>query len=408
MQYNVTNAGWFPIYDIKSKNIKSPLTITYKANLYQQTGTDWQNVAITLSTGDPNINNLKPDLNPKYLNFTHHRYKNNYRTQNQGYKYNPMIKRVTGVITDSQGQPLPGATIIEKGTSNGTQTDFDGKYSIVIQKGKELSFSYIGFTNTTAPIHSSMINIQLEEDETQLDEVVITARGSSLNGRINDLFAKKEAKKEYNQVVETKEQGIINTQFKIKKKYTINSNSDITVIQIDNFDMKADYQYYVTPEVNENVFLTAKLGSWEQFNLLAGEANIYFEGSFAGKTNIDPLATTDSITVSLGIDPNIIVKREQLTNFKNTSFTGSNRIINSGYKIEIKNNKQHKIRIAIEDRIPISQNKEIKLDNIDTGNSLYNNKTGMMIWKLDIAPNQKEEKKFSYQVKYPKNRYINL
>ncbi len=319
-----------------------------------------------------------------------------------------MIKRVTGVITDSQGQPLPGATIIEKGTSNGTQTDFDGKYSIVIQKGKELSFSYIGFTNTTAPIHSSMINIQLEEDETQLDEVVITARGSSLNGRINDLFAKKEAKKEYNQVVETKEQGIINTQFKIKKKYTINSNSDITVIQIDNFDMKADYQYYVTPEVNENVFLTAKLGSWEQFNLLAGEANIYFEGSFAGKTNIDPLATTDSITVSLGIDPNIIVKREQLTNFKNTSFTGSNRIINSGYKIEIKNNKQHKIRIAIEDRIPISQNKEIKLDNIDTGNSLYNNKTGMMIWKLDIAPNQKEEKKFSYQVKYPKNRYINL
>ena len=74
----------------------------------------------------------------------------------------------------------------------------------------------------------------------------------------------------------------------------------------------------------------------------------------------------------------------------------------------IKNNKQNNITITIEDRIPISQNKEIRLDNILTGDSVYNDKTGILQWKLDIASNQNAEREFSYQVKYPKNKRVNL
>ncbi len=407
IRYNVANAGWFPLYDIKSNSTESPLNITYKANVYQQTGTDWKNANIILSTGDPNTNNLKPDLNPKYLNFTYRGYRKGYTINKYSYKYNPTIRRVSGIITDKQGMPLPGVNVIEKGTTNGIQTGFDGRYTINIQGGRELSFSYLGFNNKTIPIHSSSIDVKLDESLKSLEEVVVT---SKLRGKIRGISSteRKEEKKEYNQIVETKESGITSTRFKIKKKYTINSNADITVIVIDKFDMKADYQYYTAPELNENVFLTAKLGNWEQFNLLAGEANIYFEGSFAGKTNIDPLATTDSLTISLGVDPNIVVKRELLDNFKSKSFTGNNRIINRGYKISIKNNKQNKIFITLEDRMPVSQNKEIKLDNINSSNAKYDTKTGIMTWKLDISSKQKVEKQFSYQVKYPKNKQITL
>lgn len=411
IRYNVTNAGWFPLYDIKSKSTDTPINIAYKANVYQQTGTDWKNASIILSTGDPNTNTIKPDLYTKYLNFTYRNHRNKYKTKNYGYKYNPTIRRVIGVVTGEQGLPLPGVNVIEKGTSNGVQTDFDGKYAINIQGGRELSFSYLGYSNKVVPVYSSSINIKLEPDTVSLDEVVTVTKGvsKSLVGRISGVSINKEQEiKEYNQIVATKETGITNTRFKIKKKYTIHSNADITIIEIDNFNIKSDYQYYSTPELNENVFLTAKLGNWEQYNLLAGEANIYFEGSFAGKTNIDPLATTDSLTISLGMDPNIIVKREQLDNFKSKSFTGSNRVIHRAYKISIKNNKQNKISITLEDRIPISQNKEIKLDNIITGSSKYGSKTGIINWKLDISPGQKIEKQFSYQVKYPKNKRINL
>ncbi len=412
IRYNVTNAGWFPIYDIKSKSTEAPLSIDYKANVYQQTGTDWKNVNVILSTGDPNTNNLKTNLNPKYLNFTYGNYRKSNAVNRYSYKYNPTIRKVSGIVSDQRGLPIPGVNIIEKGTTNGTQTDFDGRYTLTTQEGKELSFSYVGFINETIPIHSSLMNVKLEEDTAALEEVVVTAYGTSsfgqYKGSSRSYASRKKEKKDYNQVVEVKEEGITNTKFKIKKKYSIKSNADITVLVIDNFDMKADYRHYVAPELNENVFLTATLGNWEQFNLLAGEANIYFEGSYAGKTNIDPLATTDSLTVSLGVDPNIIVKREQLNNFKSKSFTGGNRIVDRGYKISIKNNKQNSVFITLEDRIPISQNKEIKLDDIDTSDSEYNTKTGILKWKLDISPNQKTEKLFSYQVKYPRGKRINL
>src|SRR5690606_40818647 len=99
------------------------------------------------------------------------------------------------------------------------------------------------------------------------------------------------------------------------------------------------YQYYAAPELNENLFLTATIKNWEKFDLLTGEANIYFEGSYAGKSIINPQATADSLNLSLGIDPNIIVKREKLENFKSKSFLGATRIVDKGYKLEVKDRK---------------------------------------------------------------------
>jgi len=396
IKYNVTDAGWFPLYDIKSKDTDTPLKITYKANVYQKTGTDWENTKVILSTGDPNTNNIKPKLSTKYLNFSYGRDKRRTPINRYETTYNPNMKTVSGIVTDQTGLPLPGANVIEKGSSNGVVTDFDGRYSIHIQKGKELSFSYIGYTTRNVTINNSNVNVGLQENLMALEEVVVTAYGSSrLKGKTSKPKVKRK-KETYNATVTSKEEGMTNTRFVIKKKYTIKSNSDITTIEIDNFEMKAKYQYYAAPELNENVFLTATLGNWEQFNLLAG------------KTNIDPQATTDSLTVSLGTDPNIIIKREPLQNFKHKSFTGSNRIVDLGFTIELKNNKQNTIQLILEDRIPISQNKEIKVDNIATKDAAYDSKTGILKWKLTIQPKSRLEKQFSYQLKYPKSKRINI
>ncbi len=412
IQYNVTQAGWFPLYDIKSQSIKDPIKMAYKANVYQQTGTPWNNVNITLSTGDPNTNNIKPNVSPKYLNFSYGSNRQQNAIKRYGYQYNPTVKTINGIVLDDGGLPLPGVNVIEKGTSNGTQTDFDGRYTLEVADGRELSFSYIGFSSQSLPIYSSVMNISLEEDTSVLDEVVIAGYSTSgSSGRYSPRSSytrKKEKKEYYNEVVEVKEEGITNTRFKIKKKYSIPSNADITIIEIDNFEIRTDYNHYVAPELNENVFLTAKLANWEQFNLLAGEANIYFEGSYAGKTNIDPLHTTDTLTVSLGVDPNIVVKREQLKNFKSKNFTGNSKIVNRAYKITIKNNKKSNINITVEDRIPVSQNKDIKLDEVQTDQAVYDSKKGIMTWKLDVQANQKLEKQFSYQVKHPRSRRISL
>ena len=68
LSYEVPNANWYPTYDIRAKDVNSPIGITYKANVSQQTGEDWKNVKLTLSTGNPSVNGTKPELNPYYLN----------------------------------------------------------------------------------------------------------------------------------------------------------------------------------------------------------------------------------------------------------------------------------------------------------------------------------------------------
>ena len=86
--------------------------------------------------------------------------------------------RVTGKVTDRTGMPLPGVNVLEKGTTNGSITDVDGKYIINVAKGKTLQFSYIGFTTQEVKVSSNQINVTLQEDLQSLEEVVVIGYGS--------------------------------------------------------------------------------------------------------------------------------------------------------------------------------------------------------------------------------------
>jgi TonB-dependent SusC/RagA subfamily outer membrane receptor len=477
IKYNVSNAGWFPVYDLKATKINAPIQLAYKAHVYQTTGNNWKNIKLTLSTGDPNTNNNKPDLQPKYLNFINRysTYNRNRATKRVPYKYNPFIQSISGIVTDESG-PLPGVSVVIKGTSIGTQTDFNGRYTLKANGGKELQFSFVGMQTETLPIYSSAMNVNLEADHNVLDEVVVSAYGkkkspasiysalagkarginirgySSVKANANLLFVVDGIpvdKSFYNNlnegdiesvevlrgasasslygnrakngviVIKTKknkatsngdiiEQGITNTRFEIKKEYSIPTDGNITVIEIDNYSVPANYAYVTAPIINENVFLTAKIGNWEQYNLLPGEANVYFEGSYSGKTIINPQAVTDSLTVSLGSDPAIVVKRTQFNNFKKNSFIGNNKFINRAYEIEIKNNKNSTVMLTISDRIPVSQHKDIKVETIETGTAIYQRKKGLLTWTLQLPANQSKKVGFSYTLKYPKYKRVNL
>lgn len=486
VSYQIQDAGWIPNYDIKSKDIHTPLFLTYKAHVYQKTGHDWDNVKITLSTGNPNINVAKPTISAKYLNFTNGYQNRNVRaTQRSRYVFNPLVKKVTGTVVDQTGVPLPGVNIVLKGTTTGVQTDFDGYFSINVENGQELVASYIGQRSQQVPVYSSVMNIRMEEDESALEEVIVSAMGikrekkalgyavstinsEDLTGRVAgvkigngsnvpirgmnsirtnstplyvvdgvplsdfeegdldmdeiqsvEVLKGRSATELYGNrgvngivVITTKKSSIqdevTNTKFIIKKPYSIASDGDITAIEINTFKLEAEYEYFAAPIVNQNVFLTATFSNWEQFNLMPGEASVYFKGTYAGKTTIDPYTTKKEMTVSLGIDQNITVTRKQNKDFKNKSFTGSNRILNRLYDLEAKNNKATSINLKLMDRVPISQNNAIKVSDIETFNAHYDDKKGLVTWKINLKAKETVKESFSFRVKYPKEKRISI
>ncbi|MEO1010804.1 MAG: mucoidy inhibitor MuiA family protein [Bacteroidota bacterium] len=475
--YLVKDAGWIPGYDIKSEKLNAPLSMTYKAHVYQKTGIDWEDVTVTLSTGNPNLSEVKPNLVTHYLNFVSSGYRSPGQTVKSKYVYNPAVKKVAGTVTDASGQPLPGCSVVVKGTSQGTQTDFDGYYSLEVRDGQELVFSYLGFKNLQQPIYSSIMNIRMDEDAEALEEVVATGYGGrrqeaqlssavssvpieqlsgttpgiSIRGQgslknikpplyiidgvpvmdheAGDLdqseiksvevlsnhtaLALYGTRASHGVIVITTRESVVReeittTKFQIRKAQSIVSDGDLTTITIHSFELEAEYTYLAAPVVNENVFLTATFKDWEQHNLLPGEANLYFAGSYAGKSTLDPYTTKKEMVVSLGVEPNISVARKAQRNFKGKSFVGGNRILERSYTLEIKNNKTEKVRISVMDRIPVSQQKEIKVEDIKTFDAQYNMNKGILTWELYLGQKARAEKEFSYKVKYPKYRRISI
>ena len=97
---------------------------------------------------------------------------------------------VTGTIIDEAGLPLPGANVIEKGTTNGTQTDFDGNYTLNVAEGATLVFTYVGFKRQEVVVGGqSTINLTLTEDAAALDEVIVTGYSAQTRGDITGSVA---------------------------------------------------------------------------------------------------------------------------------------------------------------------------------------------------------------------------
>ena len=98
---------------------------------------------------------------------------------------------VKGVVVDANGEPVIGANVVEKGTTNGTITDMEGRFTISVARNAVLEVSYIGFKNQQVTANSDNLNITLREDSEQLDEVVVigygTARKGDLTGPISSV-----------------------------------------------------------------------------------------------------------------------------------------------------------------------------------------------------------------------------
>lgn len=199
----------------------------------------------------------------------------------------------------------------------------------------------------------------------------------------------------------------LNTEFDIALPYTITSASKPTLVDIRNYELKAIYNYATAPKLDNDAFLLAKATGWEELSLLPGEANIFFEGTFTGKSFIDPNNIKDTLALSLGRDKRIVVKREKLKDLTSRKFIGTNQKESYAWEISVRNTKSEPVRVSVEDQIPVSQNSQIEVTPTDLANAVYNKDTGKLSWDMKLQPNETKKIVFKYEVKYPKDKQVN-
>src|SRR5690606_14937029 len=114
-------------------------------------------------------------------------------------------------------------------------------------------------------------------------------------------------------------------EFKISLPYTIPSDGKKLSVEIQKYSLPVQYQYSSIPRMDQDAFLIARVSGWDEYYLLSGSANIYYQGTFVGSSYINTQTTQDTLIISLGRDNNIVVNRERVRDFGGTSFIGSNR-----------------------------------------------------------------------------------
>jgi len=403
LSYLVGNAGWFPSYDIRAKNVNEPVQLIYKANLKQDTKVDWSNVKLRFSSTNPNISGVAPELSTYFLN---------YNTVPPTYKYTG--NSVKGKVVDGNGEPLPGAIVTVQGTTIGATTDMDGNYSITIPyNSSQLTYSFIGFDSKTLPITNSVMNITLEENVLKLEEAVVVAYGanSKLSGALQGAVAgvnveKSPKNRKTGSVAAVQVKNQTTVDFEIDTPYSVKSDNRNYTIDMDVYDLPAIYQYYSIPKIDKDAFLIANIIDWEKYNLLEGEANLFFEGTYVGKTLLDVRYVSDTLKISLGRDKEISVNREKIKNFTEKQFVGSKKEETIVWKTTAKNNKDMSINMIIIDQVPVSTIEEIEVDVQNISGAKHNSETGEIKWEFELTPKDKKDLELKYSVKYPKFRNL--
>jgi len=318
--YVVANAGWYPSYDIRVDDIKNPVSIYYKANVYQNTGVDWKDIKISFSNATPWIAGDIPVLYPWFVDY-----------------YMP-----------------PNTPVLIRGMASG------------VKKSKAPELMEV----------TTMDNAEMAREaapapvEKKIGETTVT--------------------------------------FDVSVPCSVASDGKLQTVEIQRLTAPAEYKYVTTPKISQYAYLTANITDWSRLSLQSGEASLYFENTFVGKSNVNVSQLTDTLVLSLGTDNSITVKREKRVDFTSRKTIGSNKTETYSFLLTVRNNKPVPVKIRLTDQIPVSSNSGITVDAVELSGGKLNDQTGELKWDLEINKQESKQIILTYSVKYPKDKTIIL
>lgn len=389
VSYITPNAWWTPYYDIRVDDIKSPLKVIYKARVVQTTGIDWKKVKLSLSTSVPNQWGNAPVLKPWFLSYINPVY--------------VMDKTLSNVPMALQGR-VAGLDIKDQSLNEVVVTGYNSV--------KVRGLSSIKNADPLYVVNGAIMNAndfaKLNPNSIKSIDVLKGEQGTSIYGSRGAngvmIVTLKEGLSDYVSVTDNE----LNVTFDIDLPYDVPTNGKEQTATLKEYSVNALYKYYSVPKLDKDAYLLAEVPDWENLNLLPGDANIIFEGTYVGKSFIDPSSTLDTLNLTLGRDKRVVVKKEKLVDYSSSKFLGANKIQKFTYEITVKNNKRDTIKMMLKDQYPLTTNKEIEVELLDGSGAAVNAEIGVLAWKIDLAPGEIKKVRFSYSVKNPKDKVLNL
>lgn len=353
LRYVVSDAGWAAIYDLEASNFANTINLEYRALAYNNTGIDWNKVALTLSTGDPLQSMSQPSLSVWNLGGS------------SAYQINTIVN-TTVDISVNDNAPIQQQVIQEK--------------------------SYYGVTKEAEikTIIGADFSEEIDYNTTEFERY-----------RNNQPDAP-------NIVLETLEVPEFNADFKIEKPYTIPSDRKPYSVDIKRFDLPATYKYYAVPKLDKDAFLLAQVVGWEDLDLVSGPINIYNNKKYIGQSRLSIDNLSDTLAVSLGRDPSVVLSRKKVKGSSQKVFLGTSKKASIAYDIVVRNNHSKAINIEILDQVPISSDKDVIVTIDEKTGAADDAKTGVLSWDLVIEPSQNKSLNFGFSIKYPKDKQVKI
>jgi uncharacterized protein (TIGR02231 family) len=188
--------------------------------------------------------------------------------------------------------------------------------------------------------------------------------------------------------------------------YDIISGGRVQSVSIKEGIIPASFKHFAIPKLDRDPFLLARLSSWDSLSLMPGIANIIMDNVYLGKSFINPNTTEDTLDISMGRDKRISIKRTQVKEFTSTKVKGDTKTETHTVEIIIKNNKRQAVDLSIKDQFPISRMKEVEVVLTESGSAEKNMETGILTWNINLKPNESVKFRFSYTVKYAKDKVL--
>ena len=363
LNYLVSNANWRPIYKLRAgTKDKDAVTMEYLAAIEQQTGEDWTNVNLTLSTAQPLLNAAPPDLRVLAVSVGGP----NLAMSGPKGEPNPGIPGASG---PGGGGGMPSATAI----------------------ARDLEKQARGQRAAAAD------NYRQNKDDVAA-KLTNDAAGKGVPGAATPREGPSVA-------------------YRVKGGASLPSRGDEQVLEIDRFELAPKFYYKAVPVLTPNVYRLADLTNTSDHVLLPGEATMYLGSDFVGQTKLPLVAAGKPFTVGFGADPQLQVTRT--LGEKNRTTQGGNQVLTFKYQVALSSYKREAVPVQVWDRVPsaesamtiaVTVNNPTPALSTDATYLREERPKGLLRWDVTLRPDQNGEKALpiGYEFKMELDRNVNI